>query len=50
MLPRLLLRLSLLAVLLAACTPQASAPTLDVNALSTQAYQTALAALQPTST
>jgi peptidoglycan/xylan/chitin deacetylase (PgdA/CDA1 family) len=50
MLPRLLLRLSLLAVLLAACAPQASAPTLDVNALSTQAYQTALAALQPTST
>ncbi|MFZ5884840.1 MAG: polysaccharide deacetylase family protein [Chloroflexota bacterium] len=47
---RLTPTLLLLAILLTACTPQASAPTLDVGVLSTQAYQTALAALQPTAT
>lgn len=49
---RLLLSLSLLAVLLTACAPSASSssPTLDVSALSTQAFQTALASIQPTDT
>ncbi len=42
---------SLLAILLAACVPSApAAPTVDVNAISTQAFQTALAGLQPTQT
>lgn len=51
MTPRLFLLFSLLAVLLAACAPSAPAsPTLDVNALSTQAFETALAGLQPTQT
>lgn len=41
----------LLAILLTACTPSApSSPTPDVNALYTQAYETALAAIQPTVT
>jgi peptidoglycan/xylan/chitin deacetylase (PgdA/CDA1 family) len=49
--PRLFLTLILLAVLLTACAPSASpAPTLDVDALSTQAVQTVLASLQPTDT
>jgi hypothetical protein len=48
---RLFLTLSLFAVLLASCAPAPAAePTIDVSALSTQAYQTALAALQPTGT
>jgi len=47
---RLFLRLSLLAVILTACAPSASSPTSDVNALFTQAFQTALAQFQPTET
>ncbi len=48
---RFFLLFSLLAVLLASCAPSAPAsPTIDVNALSTQAFQTALAGLQPTQT
>ncbi len=42
--------LSLLAVLLTACAPSTSSPTPDVNALYTQAFETALAQLQPTDT
>lgn len=49
--PRFILRLSLLAFLLASCSPPASpSPTLDVGALSTQAFQTALASIQSTDT
>ena len=40
--------LGLLAVLLAACAPQGSAPTPDMSAALTQALETALAHLQPT--
>lgn len=47
---RFFLTFSLLAILLASCAPSASSPTLDVNALSTQAFETALAGLQPTQT
>jgi hypothetical protein len=48
---RLILTFSLLALLLAACASSApTSPTIDVNALSTQALETALAALQPTQT
>jgi len=47
---RLLLTFSLLALTLTACAPSASSPTTDVNALYTQAFQTAFAELQPTST
>jgi len=47
---RFILNLSLLAVLLASCAPATTSPTIDVGALSTQAYETALAALQPTGT
>lgn len=51
MTPRLFLHLSLLAIVLAACSPSAPAsPTLDVNAIATQAFQTALAGFQPTQT
>jgi polysaccharide deacetylase len=46
---RLFLHLILLAVLLTSCTPSApAAPTLDVSRAYTQAYETALAQLQPT--
>jgi len=41
---------SLLAVILIACAPSASSPTADVDALYTQAFQTAFAELQPTAT
>ncbi len=42
---------SLLATLLASCSPsEPIPPTLDVNAISTQAFQTVLAQLQPTET
>ena len=48
---RLILPLSLLIVLSASCSPAPVAePTIDVAALSTQAIQTALAAIQPTET
>lgn len=48
---RFTLTLSLLTILLASCAPAtASSPTIDVDALSTQAVQTALAGLQPTET
>lgn len=48
---RLFLTFSLLLVLLASCAPApAAAPTIDISAFSTQAYQTALATLQPTGT
>ncbi|MEW6086356.1 MAG: hypothetical protein AB1607_17365 [Chloroflexota bacterium] len=51
MTPRLFLHLSLLVIVLAACSPSAPAsPTLDVNAIATQAFQTALAGFQPTQT
>ena len=45
---RILLSLILLAILLTACAP--SSPTPDPGIVYTQAYETALAALQPTST
>ncbi|HSM71257.1 MAG TPA: hypothetical protein VK851_06910 [Anaerolineales bacterium] len=47
---RFLLTCSLLIALLTSCAPAPASPTTDVGALSTQAYQTALAALQPTGT
>jgi hypothetical protein len=48
---RLILNLSLLVVLLAACAPSAApSPTPDFSVAYTQAFQTALAALQPTAT
>jgi hypothetical protein len=47
---RLILILILHAILLAACAPSSASPTIDMGALSTQAYETALAALQPTET
>jgi hypothetical protein len=51
LIPSILLRASLPAVLLTACAPQeASAPTPDVDAAYTQAFETALAQLQPAST
>jgi len=46
----LFLTLSLLIVLLTSCAPLPSSPTIDVDAISTQAYQTVAAALQPTGT
>ena len=50
MTPRFLLSLCLLAVILTACIPQASPPTPDMSAALTQAFETALAQLQPTGT
>jgi hypothetical protein len=50
MTPRFLLTSILLLVLLASCAPAPASPTVDLDAISTQAYQTALAALQPTET
>jgi len=47
---RFFLTLGLLIVLLASCAPTETSPTIDVGAISTQAYETALAALQPTET
>jgi hypothetical protein len=47
---RILPSLSLLIALLAACAPSPASPTVDVGMLSTQAYETAFAALQPTET
>ena len=45
-----ILTLSLLTTILTACAPAASSPIPDVNAVYTQAFETALAALQPTAT
>jgi hypothetical protein len=42
--------LILLTVIITACAPSASSPSPDVNAVYTQAFETALAALQPTNT
>ncbi len=47
---RLFLTISLFAVLLTSCAPSVSAPTPDVSAVYTQAFETALASLQPTAT
>lgn len=47
---RFILNLILPAILLAACAPSSAPPTIDMSALSTQAYETALAALRPTET
>lgn len=47
---RFYLTFSLLLILLASCAPAPASPTVDINAISTQAYQTALAAIQPTET
>jgi hypothetical protein len=47
---RFLLLLSLFAVSVASCTPQAPAPTPDMSAALTQAWGTAMANLQPTAT
>lgn len=48
---RLLPHLILLAVLIASCAPSTpAAPTANVSAIYTQAYETALAAMQPTAT
>jgi hypothetical protein len=47
---RFILTFSLLAVILTACQPAPASPTSDVNAIYTQAYETAIAAVQPTAT
>jgi hypothetical protein len=47
---RIITNLSLLAIILTACAPQASAPTPDMSAALTRAVQTAFAQLQPTFT
>ena len=47
---RFFLNFGLLIVLLASCAPTPASPTVDVGAISTQAYETALAAIQPTET
>ena len=48
---RLLLNLSLLLILFASCAPSTTPPpTVDISAISTQAYLTALAQFQPTET
>ncbi|HXF84180.1 MAG TPA: polysaccharide deacetylase family protein [Anaerolineales bacterium] len=47
---RFFLSLSLLTVILSACAPQASAPTPDLSAALTQAFETAIAQFQPTTT
>jgi polysaccharide deacetylase len=47
---RFITTLCLLAVILTACTPQASPPTPDISAALTRAVETAFAQLQPTST
>lgn len=45
-----ILTLNLLLILLASCAPAPASPIVDINAISTQAYQTAYAAIQPTET
>jgi len=50
MIKRFFLNFGLLIVLLASCAPAPASPTLDVGTISTQAYETALAAIQPTET
>jgi hypothetical protein len=47
---RIILNFGLFVILLASCAPSSSLPTLDVGMLSTQAVETAFAALQPTIT
>ena len=47
---RFILTLSLILALLTSCAPTPASPTVDINAISTQAYQTALASIQPTAT
>ena len=47
---RSILALSLLTTILTACAPAASSPTPEVNSVYTHAFETALAALQPTDT
>lgn len=47
---RFVLNSILLLVLLASCAPAPASPAVDLDAISTQAFQTALAALQPTVT
>ena len=47
---RFLLQISLFSIILTACAPSAPAPAPDVNAVFTQALETALAALQPSAT
>lgn len=47
---RFILAICLLAILLSACGASASSPAGDVNAIYTQAFETALAGLQPTAT
>ena len=45
---RFILTISLFLILLASCAPAPASPTVDINAISTQAYQTAFAAIQST--
>jgi hypothetical protein len=47
---RIILNFGQFVILLASCAPSSSLPTLDVGMLSTQAVETAFAALQPTIT
>jgi hypothetical protein len=47
---RIILNLSLLAILFVSCAPMPASSTQDANALYTQAYETAVAAFQPTAT
>jgi len=47
---RFILNFSLLAILLTSCAPTAEVPTVDISAISTRAYETALAGIQPTNT
>lgn len=47
---RFILTFSLLAVILTACQPAPASPEVDANAIYTQAYETAVAAFQPTAT
>src|SRR5687768_2145164 len=49
-LTRFLLRFIFLSLIMTACAPFASSPSPDVNAVYTQAFETALAALQPADT
>lgn len=47
---RIFLTFGLFLILLASCAPAPASPTIDVDAISTQAFQTVLAELQPTET
>lgn len=47
---RYVLLLYLLTMLLTACQPVPASPSIDIDALSTQAFETAIAAFQPTGT